>query len=85
MLNPEMTTEEQRRRGAMDNVATVRTEAAVTGSLGRKRDLEEREKIRVSTQLLTSLQAPSTTWLFATASSQLFGPDQSQGKPCHLT
>lgn len=39
-----MTTEEQRRRGAMDNVATVRREAAVTGSLERKREFRgERE------------------------------------------
>lgn len=54
-------------------------------SWGEKEDLEEREKIHVSTQLLTSLQAPNTTWLSATASSQLFGPDQSQGKSWHLT
>lgn len=80
-----MTTEKwRRRRGATGNVAVVRREAAVTsGEPGeRESDTEQREKIHVRTEPLTSLQAPNTTHLFATSGSQLIRLDQSEGKPC---
>lgn len=42
MLNPGMTTGEWRRRRATGNVAAVRREEAVIGSLGRKRGIQRK-------------------------------------------